>query len=179
MCFTCLNRKSDRRVLQVFTDPSSIAPRKVLQALQRINESHQGLGPSQDDPILGPLPGVPLRGRSLSDAFALAKGSESPPVVRENVSEFSPSMPREPPGDNLHVLIVDDNDINLKVARIFNRSAAVANMSRSLRPFCGKSDVRTRPPPTAWRHLKNTKARLGPLTISSWVCAVHLYAVVY
>ncbi|PYI11087.1 sensor histidine kinase/response regulator [Aspergillus sclerotiicarbonarius CBS 121057] len=114
------------RGADVFYVPQPIAPRKVLQALQRITESHQGLGPCEDDPILGPLPGVPLRGRSLSDAFALAKGSESPPVVRENVSEFAPSMPREPTTDNLHVLIVDDNDINLKILATFLRKIGCA-----------------------------------------------------
>ncbi|PWY95908.1 sensor histidine kinase/response regulator [Aspergillus sclerotioniger CBS 115572] len=135
------------RGADVFYVPQPIAPRKVLQALQRITESHQGLGPGEDDPILGPLPGVPLRGRSLSDAFALAKGSESPPVVRENVSEFSPSMPREPTGDNLHVLIVDDNDINLKILATFLRKigctyetasnglAAFEKYKNSTRPF--------------------------------------------
>lgn len=94
-----------------------IAPRKILQALQRITDSNQGLSYAES-PILGPLSGVPLRGRSLSDAFAMAKGTESPPVVRENVSEFAPSAPRESTSKNLHVLIVDDNDINLKVCTI-------------------------------------------------------------
>ncbi|PWY84833.1 hypothetical protein BO70DRAFT_228980 [Aspergillus heteromorphus CBS 117.55] len=99
----------------VFYVSQPIGPRKVMQALQRITESQQAPGACEDDPVLGPLPGLPLRGRSLSDAFALAKGTESPPVVRENVSEFA-SMPPEPTGkNNLHVLIVDDNDINIKV----------------------------------------------------------------
>ncbi|PYH37765.1 uncharacterized protein BO87DRAFT_383468 [Aspergillus neoniger CBS 115656] len=104
----------------VFYVPQPIAPRKILQALQRITDSNQGLSYAES-PILGPLSGVPLRGRSLSDAFAMAKGTESPPVVRENVSEFAPSPPRESTSKNLHVLIVDDNDINLKILATFLR----------------------------------------------------------
>ncbi|PYH71762.1 sensor histidine kinase/response regulator, partial [Aspergillus vadensis CBS 113365] len=104
----------------VFYVPQPIAPRKILQALQRITDSDQGLSYAES-PILGPLSGVPLRGRSLSDAFAMAKGTESPPVVRENVSEFAPSPPRESTSKNLHVLIVDDNDINLKILATFLR----------------------------------------------------------
>ncbi|PYH87958.1 hypothetical protein BO71DRAFT_339888 [Aspergillus ellipticus CBS 707.79] len=130
----------------VFYVPQPIGPRKVMQALQRITESQPAPGSCEDDPILGPLPGVPLRGRSLSDAFALAKGSESPPVVRENVSEFAP-MPPEPTGNNLHVLIVDDNDINIKILATFMRKigcsyetatnglAALETYKESTRPF--------------------------------------------
>ncbi|OJJ68218.1 hypothetical protein ASPBRDRAFT_199354 [Aspergillus brasiliensis CBS 101740] len=130
----------------VFYVPQPIAPRKVLQALQRITDSGQGI-PFAESPILGPLSGLPLRGRSLSDAFAMAKGTESPPVVRENVSEFAPSPPRGSVGKNLHVLIVDDNDINLKILATFLRKigcsyetasnglAALEKYKSSTKPF--------------------------------------------
>ncbi|PYH42845.1 uncharacterized protein BP01DRAFT_385050 [Aspergillus saccharolyticus JOP 1030-1] len=100
--------------------PQPIGPRKIIQALQRINESHQQTPSLEQDYIIGPFSGAP-RGRSLSDAFALAKGSESPPVVRENVSEFAPSIPQASREHDLHVLIVDDNDINVKILTTFMR----------------------------------------------------------
>ncbi|KAI2905855.1 hypothetical protein CBS76997_1986 [Aspergillus niger] len=130
----------------VFYVPQPIGPRKILQALQRITDSDGGISYAES-PILGPLSGVPLRGRSLSDAFAMAKGTESPPVVRENVSDFAPSPPRESIGKNLYVLIVDDNDINLKILATFLRKigcsyetasnglAALEKYKSSTKPF--------------------------------------------
>lgn len=125
-----------------------IGPRKILQALQRITDSDGGISYAES-PILGPLSGVPLRGRSLSDAFAMAKGTESPPVVRENVSDFAPSPPRESIGKNLYVLIVDDNDINLKVRTIPRMSTISTNMSRFSLPSFEKSAAVTKQHPTA------------------------------
>ncbi|RAL14088.1 sensor histidine kinase/response regulator [Aspergillus homomorphus CBS 101889] len=100
--------------------PQPIGPRKIIQALRRIHESRQNTPFMEQDYVVGPFPGA-QRGRSLSDAFALAKGSESPPVVRENVSEFAPDMTRASRQNDLHVLIVDDNDINIKILTTFMR----------------------------------------------------------
>ncbi|KKK23497.1 hypothetical protein AOCH_002337 [Aspergillus ochraceoroseus] len=102
--------------------PQPLGPRKVIQALQRFTESQQPhCSSGEESPIFGPMPGFPMRGRSLSEAFAMAKGSESPPVVRENVSEFSPPLPQGSAQRDIHVLIVDDNDINLKILATFMR----------------------------------------------------------
>ncbi|RAH79983.1 sensor histidine kinase/response regulator [Aspergillus japonicus CBS 114.51] len=100
--------------------PQPIGPRKIVQALQRVNEARLQAPLAEQDYIIGPFSGA-QRGRSLSDAFALAKGSESPPVVRENVSEFAPDMSRKSRQNDPHVLIVDDNDINVKVLTTFMR----------------------------------------------------------
>ncbi|RAH43541.1 uncharacterized protein BO95DRAFT_207953 [Aspergillus brunneoviolaceus CBS 621.78] len=100
--------------------PQPIGPRKIIQALQRINEARPQAPSAEQDYIIGPFSGA-QRGRSLSDAFALAKGSESPPVVRENVSDFAPDMSQKSKQNDLHVLIVDDNDINVKVLTTFMR----------------------------------------------------------
>lgn len=98
-----------------------IGPRKITDALQRFIDSHHESSPTAQSPISGPFPGVPMRGRSLSDAFALAKGIESPPVMKENVAEFAPVSPQAVDHKQLHVLIVDDNDINIKILATFMR----------------------------------------------------------
>lgn len=55
----------------------------------------------------------------MSEAFALAKGTESPPVTKDSVANYSPPSPSDVQGTDLRVLIVDDNDINLKVCCAF------------------------------------------------------------
>ncbi|EAU32706.1 conserved hypothetical protein [Aspergillus terreus NIH2624] len=98
-----------------------IGPRKIKEALQRYIDSHREASPTAQSPIAGPFSGIPQRGRSLSDAFALAKGIESPPVMKENVAEFAPASPQAVDHKNFHVLIVDDNDINIKILATFMR----------------------------------------------------------
>ncbi|KAF9890471.1 hypothetical protein FE257_005876 [Aspergillus nanangensis] len=98
-----------------------IGPRKITDALQRYIDSHHEASPSVESPISGPFSGIPQRGRSLSDAFALAKGIESPPVMKENVAEFAPATLQAVDHKKLHVLIVDDNDINIKILTTFMR----------------------------------------------------------
>ncbi|KNG91479.1 sensor histidine kinase/response regulator [Aspergillus nomiae NRRL 13137] len=89
-----------------------LGPRKLTDALQRYIDAHREASPLSESPIAGPFSGFPGRGRSLSEAFAAAKGSESPPMVRENVAELSPfPTPQALNQKNIHVLIVDDNDI--------------------------------------------------------------------
>ncbi|KAL4890652.1 hypothetical protein BDV59DRAFT_209602 [Aspergillus ambiguus] len=98
-----------------------IGPRKIIEALQRYIDSHHEASPMAQSPVSGPFSGVPHRGRSLSDAFALAKGIESPPVIKENMEEFAPVPSQTVSHKNIHVLIVDDNDINLKILATFMR----------------------------------------------------------
>ncbi|KAE8366021.1 hypothetical protein BDV27DRAFT_171166 [Aspergillus caelatus] len=89
-----------------------LGPRKLNDALQRFIDAHREASPLSESPVAGPFSGFPGRGRSLSAAFAAAKGSESPPMVRENVAELSPfPTPQALNQKNIHVLIVDDNDI--------------------------------------------------------------------
>ena len=95
-----------------------LGPRKLNDALQRFIDAHREASPLSESPVAGPFSGFPGRGRSLSAAFAAAKGSESPPMVRENVAELSPfPTPQALSQKNIHVLIVDDNDVNLKASR--------------------------------------------------------------
>ncbi|KAE8395082.1 hypothetical protein BDV23DRAFT_179069 [Aspergillus alliaceus] len=99
-----------------------IGPRKLTDALQRYIDSHREDSPSSESPVSGPFSGFPGRGRSLSEAFAAAKGSESPPMVRDSVTELSPfPTPQALNQKNIHVLIVDDNDVNLKILATFMR----------------------------------------------------------
>jgi CheY-like chemotaxis protein len=70
---------------------------------------------------VGGADSMPHRQRSLSEAFALAKQTESPPVVDEAVGEFRASTPKASTTVDRHVLIVDDNDINLKILATFMR----------------------------------------------------------
>ncbi|KAL2825711.1 hypothetical protein BJY01DRAFT_230069 [Aspergillus pseudoustus] len=93
-------------------------PQKLIQAFQ-------GLAESQPIPIPGPsistISGEPSRYNSFSKAFDKPKGSDSPPAVRQSVSEYLPLSSEGHSGESLHVLIVDDNDINLKVLSTFLR----------------------------------------------------------
>ncbi|KAH8422479.1 hybrid sensor histidine kinase/response regulator [Aspergillus melleus] len=98
-----------------------IGPRKINEALRRFKDSHQESSPTTESAVSGPFSGFTTRGRSLSDAFALAKGTESPPVVKDSVSNYSPPSPRDKQTTDLHVLLVDDNDINLKILSTFMR----------------------------------------------------------
>ncbi|KAE8155193.1 hypothetical protein BDV25DRAFT_146661 [Aspergillus avenaceus] len=99
-----------------------IGPRKITDALQRFIDAHHEASPSSESPIAGPFSGYPGRGRSLSEAFALAKGSESPPMARENATELSHiPTPQALNQKNIHVLVVDDNDVNLKILATFMR----------------------------------------------------------
>ncbi|KAE8383816.1 hypothetical protein BDV26DRAFT_1819 [Aspergillus bertholletiae] len=99
-----------------------LGPRKLTDALQRFIDAHREASPLAESPIAGPFSGYPGRGRSLSEAFAAAKGSESPPMVRESVAELSPfPTPQALNQKNIHVLIVDDNDVNLKILATFMR----------------------------------------------------------
>ncbi|KAE8137734.1 hypothetical protein BDV38DRAFT_83343 [Aspergillus pseudotamarii] len=99
-----------------------LGPRKLNDALQRFIDAHREESPLSESPVAGPFSGFPGRGRSLSAAFAAAKGSESPPMVRENVAELSPfPTPQALNQKNIHVLIVDDNDVNIKILATFMR----------------------------------------------------------
>ncbi|PIG89424.1 sensor histidine kinase/response regulator [Aspergillus arachidicola] len=89
-----------------------LGPRKLTDALKRFIDAHREASPLSESPIAGPFSGFPGRGRSLSAAFAAAKGSESPPMVGESVAALSPfPTPKALNQKNIHVLIVDDNDI--------------------------------------------------------------------
>ncbi|KAE8354610.1 hypothetical protein BDV28DRAFT_78503 [Aspergillus coremiiformis] len=99
-----------------------LGPRKLTDALHRFIDSHREASPCSESPISGPFSGFPGRGRSLSEAFAAAKGSESPPMVKDSVTELSPfPTPQALNQKNVHVLIVDDNDVNLKILATFMR----------------------------------------------------------
>ncbi|GFF47985.1 signal transduction histidine-protein kinase BarA [Aspergillus udagawae] len=101
--------------LDVVYVPQPLTPRKIIGALHTISSLPEGA------PHIGHADSIPSRGRSLSEAFALAKQTESPPVVEETVDEFRASTPKASKTIGLHVLIVDDNDINLKILATFMR----------------------------------------------------------
>ncbi|PKY02327.1 sensor histidine kinase/response regulator [Aspergillus campestris IBT 28561] len=108
---------------QVIYLAQPIVPRRMIEALNRILvESQQDPGFAALSPVFGPFPGTATRGRSLSEAFALAKGIESPPVMRENMAEYTPPpQQHEQQERELRVLIVDDNEINIKLLATFMR----------------------------------------------------------
>jgi hypothetical protein len=91
---------------------SRLIPRRIFQALERTGVL---IPNSIPDGTFLDSPSDSSRESSLAEAFSLAKALESPPAVRENISEY-PFRPAEPREKGLHVLIVDDNDINLKVS---------------------------------------------------------------
>ncbi|KAL5049174.1 hypothetical protein BDW71DRAFT_176289 [Aspergillus fruticulosus] len=83
-------------------------PRKILRALEQVAEPG-GL-------TLRSLRDDTSRGHSIPTPTP--SSSDSPPAVRNSVSEFPTPDPVSIQG-GLHVLIVDDNDINLKVLSTF------------------------------------------------------------
>ncbi|KAL4907865.1 hypothetical protein BDW74DRAFT_113102 [Aspergillus multicolor] len=80
-------------------------PRNIIEAMQRVAGARSRI-----------CTGLPLRPRAVSQMMANSIPA-SPPVVRTSVSNF-PRHPSPLPND-LRVLIVDDNDVNLKVLSTF------------------------------------------------------------
>lgn len=102
--------------LDVVYVPQPLTPRKLIGALHTLSnlpEAREQIGSSDS---------MPHRQRSLSEAFVLAKQTESPPVVEGlELGEFRGSTPKASTTTDRHVLIVDDNDINLKILATFMR----------------------------------------------------------
>ncbi|KAL2786066.1 hypothetical protein BJX66DRAFT_347025 [Aspergillus keveii] len=67
-----------------------------------------------------PTATMPSRTKPSSKVFDKPEGLDSPLAVRQNVSDYT-HLPADGLSDSLHVLIVDDNDINLKVLSTFLR----------------------------------------------------------
>ncbi|KAF7161357.1 hypothetical protein CNMCM5623_006971 [Aspergillus felis] len=114
-CGTNLPIDPVTKELDVVYVPQPLTPRKIIGALHTISSLPEGSAHIEH------ADRIPFRGRSLSEAFALAKQTESPPVVEETVDEFRASTPKASKTTDLHVLIVDDNDINLKILATFMR----------------------------------------------------------
>lgn len=90
---------------------SRLLPRRIFEALEKVGVLVPNGTP--DGSFLD-SPSDSSRGSSLAEALGMANALESPPAVRESISEY-PFRLAEPREKGLHVLIVDDNDINLKV----------------------------------------------------------------
>lgn len=90
---------------------SRLLPRRIFKALEKVGVLVPNGIP--DGSFLD-SPSDSSRGSSLAEALGMANALESPPAVRESISEY-PFRLAEPREKGLHVLIVDDNDINLKV----------------------------------------------------------------
>ncbi|EAW25629.1 putative sensor histidine kinase/response regulator [Aspergillus fischeri NRRL 181] len=101
--------------LDVVYVPQPLTPRKIIGALHTLSSLPEA------SKQIGSADSTPHRQRSLSEAFALAKQTESPPVVEESVDEFRASTPKASTTIDRHVLIVDDNDINIKILATFMR----------------------------------------------------------
>lgn len=114
---------------------SRLIPRRIFQALERLGVLVPNGSP--DRSFLDSA-SESSGGSSLAEVFAMAKALESPPAVRESLSEY-PFRPPEPREKGLHVLIVDDNDINLKVRTITaRRGSGILTVSRSYLHSCAK-----------------------------------------
>ncbi|KAL3456838.1 hypothetical protein BJX64DRAFT_269891 [Aspergillus heterothallicus] len=100
--------------------PQPFGPHKATQAFQSLAHSHQRSnyvrGPGKTSPLV-----LPLQNPTLSKAFDISKDLDSPPAVRNSVTEYTPSSLDGLLEAAIHVLIVDDNDINLKVLSTFMR----------------------------------------------------------
>jgi hypothetical protein len=92
----------------------SIGPRKVIQALQSVAESQLSANLHAGNPIQSPTATMSSRTKPSSKVFDKPEGLYSPLAVRQNVSDYT-HLPADGLSESLHVLIVDDNDINLKV----------------------------------------------------------------
>ncbi|KAL4966639.1 hybrid sensor histidine kinase/response regulator [Aspergillus stella-maris] len=101
--------------VNVISIPQPLGPRKIMQALKRLDQMQTATtyrGRAMH-PVLSPM-----RANSLSAVFEAHKGVNSPPVARDSVTEYTAPV-SEPVEKPLHVLIVDDNDINVKVLANF------------------------------------------------------------
>ncbi|KAL4945732.1 hypothetical protein BDV06DRAFT_8674 [Aspergillus oleicola] len=102
--------------INVISIPQPLGPRKIIQGLQRLDQLQTATAPNGRSlhPVLPPS----IRGNSLSAVFEAHKEVNSPPVARDSVTEYTAPL-SESVEKRLHVLIVDDNDINVKVLASF------------------------------------------------------------
>ncbi|KAL4799195.1 hypothetical protein BDV19DRAFT_355437 [Aspergillus venezuelensis] len=101
--------------VDVISIPQPLGPRKVMQALKRLDQM-QTASIYRGRAMHPVLP--PINANSLSAVFEAHKGANSPLVARDSVTEYTAPI-SEPVEKPLHVLIVDDNDINVKVLANF------------------------------------------------------------
>ncbi|KAL4804143.1 hypothetical protein BDV18DRAFT_35884 [Aspergillus unguis] len=87
-------------------------PRQIRQALEKLENLNIYANTKARPRLI--LPANSIRERRSSVASAAAHGLASPPAVRDSVSDYI-SAPVEPSRQDLHVLVVDDNDINLRL----------------------------------------------------------------
>jgi hypothetical protein len=80
---------------------------------------------------------MPARNPPLSKAFDKPEGLDSPPAIRQSASDYT-HLPADGLLKRLHVLIVDDNDINLKVSVASRRVRMKANGIQVLSTFMRK-----------------------------------------
>ncbi|KAL3484274.1 hypothetical protein BJX62DRAFT_58688 [Aspergillus germanicus] len=106
--------------VEVLYIPQPIGPRKVIQALQSVAEPQLSASPHAGNPIQSPTATMPSRTKPSSKVFDKPEGLDSPLAVRQSVSDYT-HLPADGLSESLHVLIVDDNDINLKVLSTFLR----------------------------------------------------------
>ncbi|KAL3443773.1 hypothetical protein BJX65DRAFT_194550 [Aspergillus insuetus] len=106
--------------VEVLYIPQPIGPRKVIQALQSVTESQLSANSPAGTLIQSPTPTMPARAKQSSEVFDKPKRLDSPLAVRQSVSDYT-HLPANGLSETLHVLIVDDNDINLKVLSTFLR----------------------------------------------------------
>ncbi|KAJ0417644.1 sensor histidine kinase/response regulator [Aspergillus carlsbadensis] len=101
--------------------PQPYGPQKVIQALQSIAKSEAIV--TSADCRLTPIPisTMAARNQPLSKVYDKPEGLDSPLAVRQSVSDYASLRPDRLSEKPIHVLIVDDNDINLKILSTFLR----------------------------------------------------------
>ncbi|KAL2812714.1 hypothetical protein BJX63DRAFT_421598 [Aspergillus granulosus] len=105
--------------IEVIYISQPFGPHKLMQALQSLAASQSVTISDDCGPIVSPIPAMPMQDDSFPSPFGVPKGLDSPPAVRHSVSDNAPSSPEGMSENPLYILIVDDNDINLKILSTF------------------------------------------------------------
>ncbi|KAL4952306.1 hypothetical protein BDW69DRAFT_200856 [Aspergillus filifer] len=101
--------------INVISIPQPLGPRKMIHALKRLDQMQ--IATTYRGRAIHPV--LPSIGsNSLTAVFEAHKAVNSPPVARDSVTEYTAPV-SEPVEKRHHVLIVDDNDINVKVLANF------------------------------------------------------------
>ncbi|OJJ36048.1 hypothetical protein ASPWEDRAFT_112101 [Aspergillus wentii DTO 134E9] len=99
-----------------------LGPRKIFDTLKTIPTSPR-IESMRSPALSRPSTPGPLKSTKVPYPYAsaLAGAFESPPMARENLCEFPTKTEKPVDHKTLHVLVVDDNDINMKILATFMR----------------------------------------------------------
>ncbi|PYH76983.1 hypothetical protein BO82DRAFT_424726 [Aspergillus uvarum CBS 121591] len=105
--------------VDVFHIPQPLGPKGFLRTLREITDLQSSTSAGEYRLAARPISVVPARPRSSVEDSDKAESSKSPPAVKTRTPNYARSLPQAPAEGAICVLVVDDNEINLKVLSMF------------------------------------------------------------